>query len=322
MLAIGLTAAAPAMNIVVTYPDSSVPMKAQTQIANIVAQYDSFFINVDTVNITVQFTAGVPLEQNLTALTQTNYSTWRAAVIADSKANPNNVELADAANSLPPMDPLLGNDPFMFLRTAYARALGLPSPMTVDSAIFFSNSANFAYNSVPTPGAYDFGNLFSHNLNEALGIGSQLTGKANFGALPGIFEAEDYFRFSSGASCGGTASPCHLVTTDPNANVYFSGDNGVTNVARFNQDFNFGDRQDWIYGNGVCPAGPATPPGPFVQDAVACTNTAITFGPNSPGFAVLMALGYDTAVPEPASVLLCAAGLALLAGVRRRIFNR
>jgi hypothetical protein len=324
MLAIGLTAAAPAMNIVVTYPDPSVPMQAKNQIANIVAQYDSFFTNVDTVNITVQFAAG-DLEKNLTSANPFSYSTWVSQLAADSKANPNNAELATAAASLPAMDPLLGDNPLVLLRTAYARAIGLnaPAPANVDGVITFSNSPNiFAYNSVPTPGLYDFGNLFQHNLNEVLGIGSQLTGLGNNAVRPNCqpgssgpcYEAEDYFRF--------TAPHGRLANTDPLANVYFSPDDGVTNVARFNQDFNFGDRQDWIYGNSVCPAGPAIPPGPFVNDAVACVNTAITFSPSSPGFAVLLALGYDQNVPEPASVLLCAAGLALLAGVRRRIFNR
>jgi hypothetical protein len=321
MLAIGLTAAAWASGIVVTF-DTTVPVAAQTEIANLVAQYDSLFTNL-SLNLIVTFgnPIGPDVVQSNSFTVQTPYATWLSALAADSKANPNNSELAASENSLPATDPL--DSGTVLLTSGYARAIGLSTPFPVDSTLTFSNSAPYNYMSVPTPGEYDFGDLFRHGVNESLGVFSALSGIPNFGPRPTTFFAQDYFRFSAPGMRG--------ISTDPNANVYFSIDDGVTNVARFNQDNTFGDRHDWIYANpgynggpgclGGGP-GPAQPPGPFIQDALACKGVVIPFNPDSPEFKLLLALGYDQNVPEPASVLLCAAGLALLAGVRRRIFNR
>jgi hypothetical protein len=92
------------------------------------------------------------------------------------------------------------------------------------------------------------------------------------------------------------------ITTSGTANVSFSYNGGVTDVAQFNQQGgtpgNFIDRNDWIYANAGCPA---SPPGPFIQNAFGCMNeVSPLLAPGTPEFQVLAALGYDpVAVPAP-----------------------
>jgi hypothetical protein len=57
----------------------------------------------------------------------------------------------------------------------------------------------FEYIGVPTPGLWDFENVFEHELDEALGITSALTRVANNAPPSPSFDSEDYFRYSAGA---------------------------------------------------------------------------------------------------------------------------
>jgi len=119
-------------------------------------------------------------------------------------------------------------------------------------------------------------------LDEALGIGSSLTGLANNSALPSPFEAEaeDYFRYSS--------TNTRAITTNPNPSpnppgVYFSYNGGSANVAQFNQDNNNGDRNDWIFT--WLPRGRR-----IMFDAIGCQNQAVPVG-TAPEVIVLNSLG-------------------------------
>src|SRR5205807_424417 len=116
-------------------------------------------------------------------------------------------------------------------------------------------------------GAADFMDVAAHELDEALGIGSALTGLVDNAPVPsGDYAAEDYFRY------GG--SGVRSITTNPTATVYFSYDSGNTNLAQFNQTNSaLGasglDRNDWIYGDSGCPAA-----FPHVQNAILCIGQA------------------------------------------------
>ena len=204
-------------------------------------------------------------------------------------------------------DPLSGNHR-VTLTTADAKALGYTvTGVTYDSTLTFSNTTNiFEYTGTPTPGEYDFRNVAEHELDEALGIGSALTGLANNAVIPTTtsFAAEDYFRYSAAATRG--------ITTNPNAVIYFSYDGGATSVAVFNQNNNaggnsFADRNDWVYGNSGCPA---QAPGPFIQDAIGCPNVVIKLTGTSPEVKTLASLGWDLAIPEPGTLLLAAGAFA------------
>lgn len=316
LLAAGLFSAVPAhaLNIIVVY-DPSVPLAAQGAFNQVVGYYDALYSN--PVNVTIDVTFGTTgLASSSTFVGITTYSSWRTQMDLLSAAETNNPYLAAAILTLPAGgDPLLGSNGSgkVALTFANAAVLGYGLPVVpYDSLLTFSNTATFEYTGVATSGAYDFKNVAEHELNEALGIGSALTGLANGAAIPANtnFFAEDYFRYNAGGA--------RSVTTTSNAVVYFSY-NGTTDVAQFNQDNNAGgnsvaDRNDWVYANGGCPA---TVPGPYVQDAIGCPNSVIAVGPASPEMIALDTLGYDPA-PEPAPFMLLSLGMGGMALYRLR----
>lgn len=309
-----------AMTILVNY-ESSVPAAAQGAFNQIVAAYDQMFINAVTVTIDVAFanlgTNG--LGQSQTQAGVTPYATWDAVMQADAAATPWNTDLAKAVASLPSTDPLKADNGSgnVTLTFANALALGYSVPaVQYDSTLTFTNNSNvtFEYNGVAASGKFDFIDVAEHELDEALGIGSALTGLANCptgatSCLPATttsYYSEDYFRYS--------APGVRAITTSSSASVYFSYNGGNTMVAQFNQNNSFGDRNDWIYGDSGCPA---ASPGPYIQDADTCPNNAVKLTANSPEVAVLGSLGW-TPVPEPGVAWLIAAGLTLIV-VKRRL---
>jgi hypothetical protein len=214
-----------AITIITTF-ESSVPVAAQTAFNNVALTYDAMFSNPITVMIDVAFGA-TGLGSSSTYIDTVSYSDWRSAMIADSSANPGNAYLAAGVATLPAANPLGSGN--AILTFADAMALGFSvSPVTYDSTLTFSNAANtFEYNGIAAPGLYDFQDVAEHELDEALGIGSALTGIANGGALPRNFAVEDYFRYN--------ALGARFLTTSSSAVVYFAY-NGVTDVAQFNQN--------------------------------------------------------------------------------------
>ncbi len=276
-----------AFKINVTY-DSTVPAAAQAAFNNLVSTYQSIFTTNLTVNINVAF-GSTSLGQSLTQQQFVTYSAWRSAMIANATSNPGSAYAAGAAASLPASDP--SGSGMVLLTTANARALGFTANVLVDSTLTFSNSAIFEYSGVATSGAADFMDAAAHELDEALGIGSSLTGLTDNASIPAgtNYTAEDYFRYGSAGS--------RSFTTNPNAAVYFSYDSGNTRVAQFNQANSASgisplDRNDWLYGNFGCPAATA-----YVQNAIACIGQAVSIGAG-PEVIVLKTLGYNSSVPQ------------------------
>ena len=317
--ALALTATrAEALTINAIY-DPTVPTAAQTAFDAIVQTYDRYFDNTaTTVNLTVQFGGG-GLASSLTYDAVISYGAWRADMLATAAANPANAYLGSGAATLPGADPLNGD--LVQLAAADARAIGVTAAQVVagslnpgtDSQLTFSGSAAFCYTSCPQSSLYDFVSIAQHELNEALGIGSALSGLANNAAAPSnSYQPQDFFRFDSAGN--------RLVTTDPNAAVYFSYD-GATLVAQFNQDSTAkgntaADRNDWCYGNGTCPDSPA-----YVQNAIDYPNTtAPGLGQGTPEAIVLRTLGYGSSaspVSEPGGLPLLGASLLGIGFVRR-----
>jgi sugar lactone lactonase YvrE len=272
--------------ILVSY-DSSVPAPAQAAFNSVVSAYESIFTTNITVNINVTFgTTG--LGASLTQQQFVTYAAWRSAMIANANNNPGNVYAVAAAASLPASDPIGSGN--VLIATANARALGITANTPVDSTLTFSDTAVWEYNGIPSQSTVDFMDTAAHELDEALGIGSALTGLADNAAIPtDDYVPEDYFRYS--------AVGVRAITTNPNAFVYFSYNGGNTNVAQFNQAYSaqgdFGlDRNDWIYGNFGCPAGTV-----YVQDAISCYGQAVPVG-SGPEITVLSTLGYDSSVSQ------------------------
>jgi hypothetical protein len=199
VVALGGSLPVHALTINVSYPDSSVPTAAQNEIASVVSSVDSLFTNNVTDNITVQFTSSCDLGcSNTTGFTGISYTNWRNAMIADSTAHPQNTFLAAGVATLPASDPI-GTGTMSFVGTANAKILG-GSFTGTDSALTFNNGKTYEYTGAPTAGAYDFGNIFEHELDEALGITSELTGLANNATKPSNFRPQDYFRYATGST--------------------------------------------------------------------------------------------------------------------------
>jgi hypothetical protein len=288
----------------------------------VVARYQSVFTDPNdpvTVNITFGLSASCGLGCSSTFRNSYSYTTWRNAMIADAALNPQNTIQKTAVLQLPAADPF--NHANVLVRTADARAIGLAAAVPIDSNLTFNSTATYSFGGVAAPGAFTFQDVAAHELDEALGIGSNITNLVNNAPLPDTFEAEDYFRYDTGALT-------RDVTTSGTANISFSFNGGVTDVARFNQEGgvpgNFIDRNDWIYA-GVGPGFgcPATAPGPFVQDAFICLDEAAPLlAPGTPEFQVLAALGYDpsavVSTPEPGTLALLGTSLLGLAALRRR----
>jgi hypothetical protein len=281
----------PGLVINATY-DASVPTEAQTAFNKLIELYENTFSNPIHVNLNITF-GDTGLGASETAQVLVPYSVWVGHLNANATSNPGNTFEASAVSNLPASDPLGHGE--VTLTTADARALGISQAEVTgdltpqsDSTITFSSHSDitFEYNQVAAAGRYDFMDVAAHELNEALGIGSALTNLPNNGTAPtDDFAAEDYFRYQTG-------STSRDITLSPNANVSFSYDGGKTDVAQFNQDNNFGDRNDWIYGNGSAP-----PSSPFVQDAREFSGQVAPIltsaGGQTPESTVLSVLGFD-----------------------------
>jgi hypothetical protein len=239
-----------ALTFNITYDPSvtSQPNAAQIEAAIGIATqtFQTLYTNSSTVNVTVYwgavgpFSGGIDLGASSTAA----IGTYTYAQLTDAlSAARTTAADSNAVASLPPSDPIAGNQ--WYMAEAESKALGLSSfygidpndTASSDGDVGFASDVSYTFDSTnrAVAGDYDFIAVAEHELSEIMG-------RDNFGLNQNNnYVPYDLFRF--------TASGTRSFNVN-DSNVYFSVDNGVTVLKNFNPN-NGGDIQDWT---------PSTPP--------------------------------------------------------------
>ena len=247
----------------------------ENTIQNTINLYESDFTN----NLTVSIAFGemsTGLGQNSTYLGTVSYSAYRAALAANAVTT--NARMA--VNSLPVQagNPVNGNGNIE-ATLPNLRALGfsgggyLPPAGQTDSIVQFNESVMNNTRTSVDPNKYDLQTVISHEIDEVLGLGSELDSvSSGTTSANGPVAPEDLFRYNQS---GGRS-----YTTSSAAAAYFSINGGTTQLARLNQD-STGDFGDWYSPGGQTPQ---------VQDAFGTPGATPTLGTE---LTALNAIGYN-----------------------------
>ena len=233
-------ASARALTFNVTFDGSvtSSTNSAQIQSAfNTAAQYlQKLYTNNIVINVTVYwgsvgpFSGGIGLGASETQFIGTlTYAQLTNALRAARTTSAD----TNAVASLPASDPIAGNS--WYIPRANAKALGgllgvATNDVSLDGSIGFANNVSYTFD--PTnravAGKDDFIGVAEHEITEVMG-------RVYFD-LTTTFVPYDLFRFSGpGVRTFSTTAP----------SVYFSVDNGVTDLRNFNPVEASGDLTDW-----------------------------------------------------------------------------
>jgi len=231
-------------------------------------------------------------------------------LINHTTEHPGSAYYVDDNNSL--------NNANVLMSAAEAKALGftLPGGITEDAAITFSSNFSWDYNPSDgiTPGLHDFVGVATHEIGHALGFLSEVD-ELDYDAGAGCVNSPnsensyfptvlDLFRYSTTSASVGA-----IDLTADSRSKYFSVDGGTTLAPQFSNGVNCGgdgrQASHWKDNLGI-----------GIMDPTAATGERLVITRND--LDAFDAIGWNLSVPEPASLLLCAAGLAALAIRRKR----
>lgn len=303
--------------------------------ASVAGVYSNVFSNVNA-NIYIQY-GSTGVGQSSFNVTQVSYTDYYNALAAHTD---DPVALASLGSSGDPLGAQSNGE--VDLTAALATSLGITSGgadtagvmadgvtnCTLGSAgcyngvitmatggVFYFPSSLTATPPPPLPYLYDFYAIAEHETDEVLGtiscIGGNNVDQCN--STGADASPADLFRYAS-------SSVRSFLNTSNGTSAYFSINGGATNIADYNNSPTGGDYGDWV---SIYPY--------MVQDAIASTNVNLDIstdvGVNGnnyprPEVAVLDAVGFNLAAPEPGTLGLIAASLALLVLVRRTLCRR
>jgi hypothetical protein len=272
----------------------------QAMINQAIAIYQSRFSDPITVRILFRYSNtevnGNPLPPGL--LARSNFvfytiawNTYINALIADARtANDTTANASLPASAL---------STSVAPSSAGGRAVGLNTPGTMaangtvgsgtfDGIVTLNSSQSFQFIRPPSPSNYDALRSTEHEMDEVLGLGSNVNNGSNR-------RPQDLFSWSA----PGTRS------FSSTGSRYFSINSGNTNIVSFNQTSG-GDYGDWL--SAACP----NQANPYVQNAFSCQGQFSDVTATSPEGINLDVIGYDlvtsnptpTPTPAPSSTVL------------------
>ena len=294
----------PTFDSTITSDPNSANIQAAINAA--IAIYAADFSDPIQINITFgEMSSG--LGQSTKTIYNLSYTTFHNALVGDAKSSDDSTALSNSATISGGNNPVTGTGTIA-VSTANIKALGIagsfPSILacgaTCDGFIQLNTHITFPGSS-GTSSQFSLQTVAEHEIDEVLGLGSSLPTPV-FANTP---SPEDLFRYSSTAGV-------RSFTTSSVALAFFSID-GTVKLAQFDNQNDGGDFGDWQ--SNPLPGGVQ----PQVQDAFATPGATPALGVE---LRALDVIGYDLAVPEPATVLLFSGALAGLLGVKRAARRR
>ena len=246
---------------------------------------------LDNITVAIEFHKAGGLGSSSSFFGNITYAQYLTALTADKKSADDTTALAHLGAG--PNNPVNGTA-LINVKTANLRAVGISTAVAFDGLIGINLDVT-DIGSSGTTGQYSLVAVVEHEIDEVLGLGSALPSPPAGDPFP-----EDLFRYNSTGGRSFTASP---------ATAYFSIDT-TTLIARFHNTNDGGDYGDWETG--------AAPP--QVQDAFATVGAHPTLGPSE--IRALDVIGFDLAVPEPATGVLFGTALLFVVLAKRRADKR